>query len=175
MLDLKSRLEALVVSVMTYSDALSATRTFASRGLLWPILLVIAFLVAYIPTFIALAQGPWQTEQEGHGPLIIAAALWLVWQSRGKISSATSSPAPITGWIVLLFGLVMMVLARNQEILSLEVASEIPVIAGCVLLLLAGWNVSMDARIPDCIPDLFGTRPGLDDRWRNDPAESADL
>jgi exosortase len=51
-----------------------------------------------------------------------------------------TSPAPITGWIVLLFGLVMMVLVRNQEILSLEVASEIPVIAGCVLLL-AGWNV----------------------------------
>jgi exosortase B len=125
---------------MTYSDALSATRTFASRGLLWPILLAVAVVVAYIPTFIALAQGPWQTEQEGHGPLIIAAAVWLVWQSRGKIRGATLSPAPITGWFVLLFGLVMMVLARNQEILSLEVASEIPVTAGCVLLL-AGWSV----------------------------------
>jgi exosortase B len=125
---------------MTYSDALSATRTFASRGLLWPILLAVAVVVAYIPTFIALAQGPWQTEQEGHGPLIIAAAVWLVWQSRGKIRGATLSPAPIAGWFVLLFGLVMMVLARNQEILSLEVGSEIPVIAGCVLLL-AGWSV----------------------------------
>src|SRR5256884_8956168 len=120
---------------MTYSDALSAKRTFASIGGLWPFLLAIAILIAYIPTIITLAQGPWQSEQEGHGPLIIAAALWLVWQSRGKIASATLSPAPIAGWFILLFGLVMMVLARNQEILSLEVASEIPVISGCPLLL----------------------------------------
>jgi hypothetical protein len=94
---------------MTYSDALSATRTFASKGLLWPILLAIAILIAYIPTFITLAEGPWQTEQEGHGPLIIAAALWLVWQSRGAIRTATLAPAPIEGWLVLLSGLVVLI------------------------------------------------------------------
>jgi exosortase B len=124
---------------MTYSDALSATRTFASRGLLWPILLAVATIIAYIPTFITLVQGPWQTEQEGHGPLIIAAALWLVWQSRGALRSAKLSPAPITGWLVLLSGLAILIVARNQDVWFLEVASEIPVIAGCVLLL-AGWD-----------------------------------
>ena len=125
---------------MTYSDALSATRTFASKGLIWPILLAIAVLIAYVPTFITLAQGPWQTEQEGHGPLIIAASLWLAWQSRGAVRSATLSPAPVEGWLVLLSGLVVLILSRNQDIWFLEVASEIPVIAGCVLLL-AGWKV----------------------------------
>jgi exosortase B len=125
---------------MTYSDALSATRTFASKGVLWPILLAIAILIAYVPTFITLAQGPWQTEQEGHGPLIIAASLWLVWQSRGAVRSAILSPAPVAGWLVLLSGLVVLILSRNQDIWFLEVASEIPVIAGCVLLL-AGWKV----------------------------------
>ena len=129
---------------MTYSDALSATRTFASKGWLWPVLLAVAILIAYIPTFIALAEGPWQTEQEGHGPSIIAAALWLVWQSRGAIRSAPLTPAPVEGWLVLLSGLVLLVLSRNQDIWFLEVASEIPVLAGCVLLL-AGWNV---LRIP---------------------------
>jgi exosortase B len=125
---------------MTYSDALSAKRTFASIGGLWPILLAIAILVAYTPTIITLAYGPWQTEQEGHGPLIIAASLWLVWQSRGALREATLSPAPIAGWLVLLSGLVVLVLSRNQDVWFLEVASEIPVIAGCVLLL-AGWKV----------------------------------
>jgi len=42
--------------------------------------------------------------------------------------------------LVLLFGLVVLVLSRNQDIWFLEVASEIPVLAGCVLLL-AGWDV----------------------------------
>jgi exosortase B len=125
---------------MTYSDALSATRTFASKGLLWPIGLAVAILIAYVPTFITLAEGPWQTEQEGHGPLIVAAALWLVWQFRGAIRTAALSPAPIEGWLVLLSGLVVLVLSRNQDIWFLEVASEIPVLAGCVLLL-AGWKV----------------------------------
>ena len=125
---------------MTYSDAISATRTFASRGWLWPIVVVAATIAAYTPTLITLAQGPWQTEQEGHGPLIIAASLWLVWQSRARIRTAEISPAPITGWLVLLSGLAVLILSRNQDIWFLEVASEIPVIAGCVLLL-AGWKV----------------------------------
>src|SRR6266478_9657700 len=96
---------------MTYSEVLSMTRTLGSRGWLWPALVVLAIVVA----------------------------LWLVWQSRSKIRSAELSPVPILGWPILLSGLVILVLARNQDIWFLEVASEIPVIAGCVLLL-AGWN-----------------------------------
>ena len=126
--------------MMTYSEALTATRSFASRGLLWPALLIASIVAAYIPTFITLAQGPWQTEQEGHGPLIIAASIWLVWQSREKLRTATLSPSPVLGWLVLLGGLTLLVLSRNQDIWFLEVASEIPVLAGCVLLL-AGWGV----------------------------------
>src|SRR5260370_18293834 len=125
---------------MTYSEALTATKSFALRGWLWPALLFASILAAYVPTFITLAQGPWQTEQEGHGPLIIAAAAWLVWQSRDKLRTAVLSPSPVWGWSVLLFGLTVLVLSPNQDIWFLEVASEIPVLAGCVLLL-AGWNV----------------------------------
>jgi exosortase B len=125
---------------MTYSEAFTATKSFASRGLLWPVLLFVSIVAAYIPTLITLAEGPWQTEQEGHGPLIIAASVWLVWQSREKLKSATLSPSPVLGWLVLLAGLAVLVLSRNQDIWFLDVASEIPVLAGSVLLL-AGWNV----------------------------------
>jgi exosortase B len=125
---------------MTYSEVLSKTKTLGSRGWLWPALVILAAVIAYAPTFITLAQGPWQTEQESHGPLIIAAALWLVWQSRDKLRNAEIAPAPIPGWALLLSGLVVLILSRNQDIWFLEVASEIPVIAGCVLLLV-GWDV----------------------------------
>ena len=126
--------------VMTYSEASTATKSFASRGILWPVLLCASIVAAYVPTLITLAQGPWQTEQEGHGPLIIAAAVWLVWQSRDKLRTATLSPSPGLGWLVLLGGLAILVVSRNQDIWFTEVASEIPVLAGCILLL-AGWNV----------------------------------
>src|ERR1700716_4050796 len=125
---------------MTYSEVLTGTKSFASRGLLWPALLLVSSIAAYLPTFMTLAAGPWQTEQEGHGPLIVAAAVWLVWQSHDKLRTATLSPSPVLGWLVLLGGLAILVLSRNQDIWFLEVASQIPVLAGCVLLL-AGWNV----------------------------------
>jgi exosortase B len=150
---------------VTYSEALSATRSAASRGWLWPVALAVAFVIAYIPTFITLAQGPWQTEQEGHGPLIIAASLWLVWQSRGKLRSAELSPSPIAGWLFLLLGLVILIMARNQDIWFLEVASEIPVIAGCVLLL-AGWNVLWILAFPIMFLIFSAPAPG----WMVDAA-----
>src|SRR5579864_8621556 len=101
---------------MTYSEALTATRTFASRGWLWPLVVIGATIVAYIPTLITLAQGPWQTEQEGHGPLIIAASVWLVWQSRVKLRQVTISPSPVWGWLAILGGLCVLILSRNQDI-----------------------------------------------------------
>jgi exosortase B len=125
---------------MSFSDALIASRQVASRGRFWPLFLLVSLAAAYLPTFITLAQGPWQTEQEGHGPLIIAASVWLVWQSRDKLRHAHISPSPVWGWVALLGGLCLLVLSRNQDIWFLEVASEIPVLAGCVLLL-AGWDV----------------------------------
>src|SRR5437016_14098093 len=115
---------------MTYSESLSAKRTFASIGGLWPFLLAIAILIAYIPTFITLAEGPWQTEQEGHGPLIIAASTWLVWQSRDRLRTTPLSPAPLLGWLLLLGGRGLLVLVPHQHIWCFAVASEITALAG---------------------------------------------
>jgi exosortase B len=123
---------------MTYSEVMQAGKLNSMKGLLWPALLVGACIAAYVPTVIGLINGPWQTEQEGHGPLIIAASVWLVWQSREQIKSVKLSPAPIIGWSVLLLGLLLMFVARTQDILTAEAFSIIPVIAGCVLLA-AGW------------------------------------
>ena len=110
-----------------------------TRPQFWPWLAILAALAAYAPTFIRLAEGPWQTEQEGHGPLIIAACLWLVWTSRDKLRSVEIRPAPLAGWASLLLGLAMLFLARTQDLISIEVSSELPVIVGCVLIL-AGWK-----------------------------------
>ena len=93
---------------MAQSEILQADKAFSVKPLLWPWLTAAAVLGAYAPTFIQLAQGPWQTEQEGHGPLIIAASLWLVWSSRGQWRNAELRPAPIAGWTLLVLGLAML-------------------------------------------------------------------
>jgi len=124
---------------MTYSQVFQPTKSDTSAGLLWPGLLVACVLVAYAATVSNLIDGPWQTEQEGHGPLIIAASLWFVWQSRSKLKQVKTSPAPVVGWMALLFGLVLLFLARIQQgLVTFEMFSIIPVIVGCILILL-GW------------------------------------
>jgi exosortase B len=124
---------------MTYLQTLQSANSSIATRVIGPLLVIGSFLVAYFPTAKSLIDGPWQTEQEGHGPLIIAAALWLVWQSREKLKATVISPAPFAGWAVLVAGLVLTFLARTQGVLTVETFSAIPVIAGCVILL-AGWG-----------------------------------
>jgi exosortase len=100
-----------------------------------------SFAIAYVPTYLTLAKGPWQTEQEGHGPLIMLAAAWLAWQQRERLSSMTLKPALAAGWIILLGSLLIMAVTRAQGILMIEVATQIPVLLGC-LLLIGGWPLA---------------------------------
>ena len=125
---------------MSQTQIMQAHKAYSSKPWLWAWLAAAAAIAAYIPTFVQLAQGPWQTEQEGHGPLILAASLWLVWSSRDKLRGTEVRPAPLAGWASLLLGLAMLFLSRTQGLISIEVLSELPVITGCVLLL-AGWRV----------------------------------
>ncbi|WP_339037639.1 exosortase [Bradyrhizobium symbiodeficiens] len=113
--------------------------TGLSASLLGPVLMGVAILGAYTPTIRGLINGPWQTEQEGHGPLIIAATLWLIWQSRDRVMHAKVAPAPVTGWAILAIGLVFLYLSRLQQgLLTVEMGSILPVIAGSILIC-AGW------------------------------------
>jgi len=104
------------------------------------LVLVGALLVGFAPTYIKLIQGPWRTEQEGHGPLIIAGALWLAWQCRSRLQAVETSPAPYSGWAVLLLGLALLVIGRSQDLVMFEVASQLPILCGC-LLLIGGWKM----------------------------------
>ena len=104
------------------------------------LILTAALLVGFAPTYIKLIQGPWRTEQEGHGPLIIAGALWLAWQCRSRLQTAEAFPAPFSGWVVLLSGLALLVVGRSQDLVMFEVASQLPILCGC-LLLVGGWRL----------------------------------
>jgi exosortase B len=102
--------------------------------------LAASVLIAFAPTYVKLIQGPWRSEQEGHGPLIIAGAIWLAWQCRSRMHAAQISPARFSGWAALLLGLALLVITRSQDVVMLEVASQLPILCGCVLLT-GGWRV----------------------------------
>jgi exosortase len=98
-----------------------------------------AVFVAFVPSIIRLAHGAWQTEQEGHGPLIIAAAGWLAWQVWRRRDLGEARPAYVAGWLALLSGLALLIVMRSQDVLLLEVLAQIPIIIGAVLLAV-GWK-----------------------------------
>jgi exosortase len=123
------------------SVALSARSERRRVSLFYVGAMAASFLIAYLPTYVTLAKGAWQTEQEGHGPLIMLAAAWLAWQQRGKLASVSLRPALVAGWIILLSSLALMVVTRSQNILMIEVGTQSPVLLGC-LLLIGGWPLA---------------------------------
>jgi len=135
----------MLVDSMEPDSMGSAARTgrIAERSLrlIYLAMMAVAFVVAYLPTYIRLANGPWRTEQEGHGPLIMLAAAWLAWQQRGKLQLIVQKPAPIAGWIILVASLLLMAVTRSQDVLMIETATQIPVLLAC-LLLVGGWPLA---------------------------------
>lgn len=93
-----------------------------------------ALLATYLPTLIKLYEGPWQTEQEGHGPIIIAGAFWIVWTNRQALLQGLFTPAPLLGWPLVAAGLFGLFLARILDFLPVEALSALPVLAGCALI-----------------------------------------
>jgi exosortase B len=101
--------------------------------------IVIGFLVMFVPTYWDFAHGIWNTEEQGHGPLILVVFLWLIWQARLDIAKLDGRPATFAGTALLIFGLLMYVLGRSQQLFAFEIGSQIPILAGAVLLM-RGWG-----------------------------------
>lgn len=106
--------------------------------LLWlPVAIGLAAIC--IPLFIHLAHTAWNSEESGHGPIILMIFAWLVWQRRGVLATGCTHPGSLAGWLMLLLGLTGFVIGRSQSVETLEAASLIPILAG-VVLLMRGWQ-----------------------------------
>lgn len=108
----------------------------------WPVLL--GLVVLYAPTYWMLAHGIWNSEEQAHGPIVLVVALYLIWQKRDIfLTDMPARPASAGntafGWALLVIGLLAYALGRSQDILLLEVGSQIPVILGALLITL-GWR-----------------------------------
>lgn len=116
----------------------SASEAGSNPWFAWlPIAIGLAAL--YIPTYVTLWGTVWQGEEQGHGPLILGVVAFLVWQRRKSLVEGDAHPNPILGGSMLVFGLLLYVIGRSQDILLFEVGSHIPVVAGA-LLMVRGWK-----------------------------------
>ncbi|MEW6353095.1 MAG: exosortase B [Pseudomonadota bacterium] len=117
--------------------AINITPTLPHRligaGAAWPVALGLAAL--YAPTYFKLATGAWQKPEYAHGFIILVVALGLLWKKRRALLLADDAQRTTLGALLLGPGLLMYVLGRSQDILLLEVGSQLAVFSGVILLL----------------------------------------
>lgn len=101
-----------------------------------PFWIVLAGMAAmYGPSFHDLFNGIWSTDENAHGPIVLAVALWLLYTKwNGIADEIQPEPAPVLGWPLLVASLLFYILGRSQDILIFEIGSLIPMIAGLILV-----------------------------------------
>ena len=108
-----------------------------AAGLEWlPVLA--GLLVLYVPTFYDLATTIWHEDDYAHGPIILAVIIWLIWDGRAALLTAQTHTAPVPGFALLVFGLLLYVVGRSVGISIFEIGALVPILAG-VLLAMRGW------------------------------------
>jgi exosortase B len=113
-------------------------RLRAAAGQWWPVWAGLALLL--VPTLYDLLHGAWATEEQGHGPIILGLALWLIWRKWPAIAAAaTPRGAPRAASLPLLIGLLLYLLGRSQHILMFEIGA-IPVLLAALVWL--GWGAA---------------------------------
>lgn len=102
---------------------------------LWVLgLLAVGFALMYGPSYIELSKTVWATDEQGHGPIILAVALWLLYQQRHALAAAPTAPVPALGWPLLVFALLLYALGRSQDIIMFAVGSQIILLVALLLL-----------------------------------------
>jgi exosortase B len=120
-----------VSSVLPSSERPTAA---ANTNLAWFMALA-GFAAMYVPLYWWAAEGIWQTDDHGHGPIILAVLVWLFWGLRHEIVATPTRPVPSVGWPVFLLGLFVYFVGRVFSISVLEFGSQPLVVAGTLLLL----------------------------------------
>ncbi|MFM9913829.1 MAG: exosortase B [Methylophilaceae bacterium] len=101
----------------------------------WLVLLGLAGL--YIPTYYGLLTNLWGNDNQAHGPIVMAVVLYLIWQQRQHLMPAhhaSGKASTILGWILMVLGLLAYIVGRSQDILTLDMGSQILVLAGILLI-----------------------------------------
>ena len=103
--------------------------------------IVIGLAGLFLPTYYDLSQGVWNTEENSHGPLILLVVIWQAWECRAALFLPPNKTKPISGAALFIFGLLLYIIGRSQQILIFEIGAEIPILTGILLITLGSPTV----------------------------------
>lgn len=86
-------------------------------------------LLLYLPTYHDLSRTLWASDEQGQGPVILIAALFILFQRRFALAALPDVRAGAASVALLVFGLLLYGVGRSQNIWIFEVGSQIVVFA----------------------------------------------
>lgn len=93
----------------------------------------------YVPSFVDLFRGLWRSDEQAHGPIVFAISCWLFYRKWPEMWQASAGRSPsAAGWPIFIFGLLLYIIGRSQDILIFEIGSLIWLLAALLLLLRGG-------------------------------------
>jgi exosortase B len=93
------------------------------RNLPWWVIGV-ALSLFYIPTVAKLSVTLWRSEQQAHGPIILAIFIWLMVRQWPRfVNSPDAAPKPWLGWPLVLLACLFYAVGHSQTIWLFEVGS----------------------------------------------------
>ena len=99
----------------------------------WPVLL--GMTVLYVPTFYGLFNGLWATEEQAHGPIIFALALWLIYRQWPRMmEKSAGKPSSAMGWVIFAIALLLYIIGRSLQVQIFEIGSLIWMLAAILLI-----------------------------------------
>ena len=90
--------------------------------------------VLYGPAYNELAHTLWASDEQGHGPIILAVSAWLLYSKRHDLAAVPSRPLGWLGWPMLVFAMVLYALGRSQDIIMFQIGSQIIVLVALLLI-----------------------------------------
>jgi exosortase B len=118
--------------VSASGSGIAVTPTQPSR--VW-LLLLVGFAAMYVPLYWVASQDLWQSDELGHGPIILAVVACLFWMARHRIKASSTTPAHALGWSLFATGLLLYGFGRAFSVASVEFGSQLFVAAGGLALL----------------------------------------
>jgi exosortase B len=119
----------------------SSLATRAAQPPIWYGFAIVAMglCAMYIPSFVDLFRGIWSTDEQAHGPIVLAISCWLFyrkWPEMWQVSADRKTS--VAGWPIFIIGLLFYIVGRSQDVLILEIGSLIWLLAALLLLLRGG-------------------------------------
>jgi exosortase B len=109
------------------------TRQFELKSWAPLMLLLLGWAVMYGPSYYNLSRTIWASDEQGHGPIILAVSAWLLFRKHEEFAALKRSPNNLAGSLLLLLGIAAYAVGRSQSIWMAEIGSQILVLMALLL------------------------------------------